>query len=370
MEKKYAIGLLILFWSSIFWGKAQTAIKMEEFGGVYKIPCKVNGLALKFIFDSGASDVSISLTEALFMLKNEYLSENDIVGTDYHQNANGEIKEGTKLNIKCIEVGGLKIYNVQASVTHTDNAPLLFGQSALKRFGKFSIDYSTDTLFLGSIKNNGSGITQTEPAVDQTSQKVCKDIDGNIYKTVKIGTQIWMAENLRASHFRDGSAITEIEDNGIWAYNNKRSMPTSAWCYYQGNASRNAIYGKLYNWYIVSDPRDVCPIGWHVPTDDEFTRLISTLGGDDIAGGKMKAIELWNAPNTGADNSSGLTALPGGSRLWSGDFFNLGKYCYFWSSTQEGNEGAWDCVVGYTNTKLPRDSNVKGNGYSVRCVED
>lgn len=115
-------------------------------GGTYEIPCKVNGLALKFIFDTGASDVSISLTEALFMLKNGYLSEDDIIGTQYYSIANGEIAEGTTIRIKKLEFGGLTLYNVDASIVHELQAPLLLGQSAISRLGKIQIDPSNSTL--------------------------------------------------------------------------------------------------------------------------------------------------------------------------------------------------------------------------------
>lgn len=115
-------------------------------GGTYEIPCKVNGLALKFIFDTGASDVSISLTEALFMLKNGYLSEDDIIGTQYYSIANGEIAEGTTIRIRKLEFGGLTLYDVDASIVHELKAPLLLGQSAISRLGKIQIDPKNSTL--------------------------------------------------------------------------------------------------------------------------------------------------------------------------------------------------------------------------------
>lgn len=125
---------------------AQTVIKMEKLNEVYVMPCIVNGLNLKFIFDTGASDVSISLTEALFMLKNDYLSETDLIGTEYYRIANGDVEEGTKIILKTIEIGNLKLNNVSASVVHNLNAPLLLGQSALSKLGKIEFDYSKGTL--------------------------------------------------------------------------------------------------------------------------------------------------------------------------------------------------------------------------------
>ena len=134
---------------------AQTVVKMEKINDVYVIPCKVNGLNLNFIFDTGASDVCISTTEALFMLKNGYLFERDLIGTEYYRIANGDVEEGTKILIRTIEIGNLKLYNVNASIVHNLNAPLLFGQSALSKLGKFEFDYLRSTLtILGNISNN------------------------------------------------------------------------------------------------------------------------------------------------------------------------------------------------------------------------
>lgn len=120
----------------------------KEQGGIYTIPCKVNGLPLKFVFDTGASSVSISQSEAIFMLKNGYLSINDIVGSQQFQTASGAVLEGTKIIIKKIEIGGLILRNVEASVVHSTNAPLLLGQSVLSRLGKISIDYRKSSLII------------------------------------------------------------------------------------------------------------------------------------------------------------------------------------------------------------------------------
>ena len=195
---------LFIIYSCLFSGNAQTTIKMEKTGGVYKIPCKVNGLGLKFIFDTGASDVSLSLTEALFMLKNGYLSDKDFLGTEYYRIANGDIQEGTKVNLKSIEIGGQKIYNVEASIAHTTDAPLLFGQSALQRFGKFSIDYSTNSLILG-----GNASSTQKSNLNHAS--------------VKIGTQEWMTTNLNVERFRNGDTIREAKTNEEWVIARKIS---------------------------------------------------------------------------------------------------------------------------------------------------
>jgi uncharacterized protein (TIGR02145 family) len=205
-----------------------------------------------------------------------------------------------------------------------------------------------------------------------TAQKdTIKDIDSNVYKTVKIGNQVWMAENLKTAHYRDGSPITEIAIDTLWA-----NAKTGAWCYYQSNPANNPIYGKLYNWYAVADTHHLCPTGWHVPMNDEWTVLTDYLGGDTVAGGKMKAMTLWKGPNTSADNSSGFSALPAGSRYTDGNrytavtFYYLGNYGCFWSSTEGGRVVAFFRSLDYRSSDVYRYVDGKGNGLSVRCVGD
>lgn len=146
----YRRMLVVLLLFETLSSSAQTTIQMEQTGGVYTVPCKVNGLPLRFIFDTGASDVSISLSEAAFMLKNGYLSEDDVLGTEQYRIANGEIQEGTMIIIRTLEIGSTSLRNVQASIVHSMSAPLLLGQSAISRFGGFSVNYATSTLTLGT----------------------------------------------------------------------------------------------------------------------------------------------------------------------------------------------------------------------------
>jgi clan AA aspartic protease (TIGR02281 family) len=156
----YKIVLLIFLSIISLLSFAQTTIEMEKKNGVYYVPCLVNGLKLKFIFDTGASDVSISLSEAAFMLKNGYLDKEDIKGKEYYSIASGEIAEGTKVTIKQLEIGGKTLFNVEASIVHTLSAPLLLGQSALQKFGSFSIDYSTNSLIIGKqVKSSATSIS-------------------------------------------------------------------------------------------------------------------------------------------------------------------------------------------------------------------
>jgi len=167
--------------------------------------------------------------------------------------------------------------------------------------------------------------------------------DGKTYKTIKIGNQIWMAENLS---YNPG--------NGSWAYDN--------------NSSNEAIYGRLYNWETA---KTVCPSGWHLPNDDEWIELTDYLGGKEVAGGKLKEIgEIhWLSPNRGATNENGFTALPGGYRNYNGKFFDIGYGGYFWSTTEDSNY-AWPRLVSYNDINVLRSTNYKEEGFSIRCVKD
>ena len=160
--------------------------------------------------------------------------------------------------------------------------------------------------------NNDSSVKDTtigKPGANIT------DVEGNSYKTVTIGTQTWMAENIKVSKYSDGTTIPNITDNTQW-----QNDTSGAWSYYNNDAANNTKYGKLYNWYAVSKTsngnKNVCPTGWHVPTDAEWTVLIDYLGGETVAGSKMKEVGTtsWNIPNTDATNTSLFSALPGGSR--------------------------------------------------------
>jgi uncharacterized protein (TIGR02145 family) len=198
--------------------------------------------------------------------------------------------------------------------------------------------------------------------------KPLKDIDGNGYDTVKIGTQFWMKQNLTTSHYRNGDPIPEITSNAVWS-----SLTTGAWCWYNNDsATYAATYGKLYNWYAVNDPRGLAPKGWHVPSDAEWTSLSNSLGGDPVAGGKMKETGTthWKTPNTGATNSSGFKCLPGGSRDYDGAFNDIGNLGEFWSSTEFDAANVFGRGLGSSNGSIGRGTNHKKSGLSVRCLRD
>ncbi len=196
------------------------------------------------------------------------------------------------------------------------------------------------------------------------------DVENNTYKTVTIGTQTWMAENLKVSKYSDGTAIPNITDNTQWY------QSSTAWCYYNNDVANNAKYGKLYNWNAVSKTsngnKNVCPTGWHVPTDAEWTVLTDYLGGESVAGGKMKEVGTasWNIPNTEATNTSLFSALPGGYRFLNGNYGDIGNLGYWWSSSEYSPNSAWGRVLNFSNGSAGRVNLNKGGGFSVRCLRD
>jgi uncharacterized protein (TIGR02145 family) len=197
------------------------------------------------------------------------------------------------------------------------------------------------------------------------------DFDGNLYQTQIIGTQEWMAENLKSSSYCNGELIPNITDGSQWS-----NLTFGAWCNYENVVSNNSNYGKLYNWYSISDPRNICPCGWHVPSDSEWGVLINYLGGSSLAGGKMKVTgnSIWNSPNVGATNESGFSALPGGYCDSLSLFYNLGYSGNWWSSTevfsQWGISNAWFRSISYDYSSAYRNATSIKNGFSVRCIRD
>ncbi len=210
---------------------------------------------------------------------------------------------------------------------------------------------------------------------------VC-DIDGNCYETIQIGEQLWMAENLKVTHYNNGDEIPTGYSNSEWG--DLEETETGAYAVYDDDPSNAEIYGNLYNWYATQDSRGLAPDGWHVPTDDEIKELEMYLGmsqeeadswgwrGTD-EGGKLKEAGTahWASPNTGATNESGFTALPGGSRFYNdGIYQNMGGLGYFWSSSEDDSNYAWIRLLSYNFPGIHRGNYNKRSGFSVRCVKD
>jgi uncharacterized protein (TIGR02145 family) len=186
-----------------------------------------------------------------------------------------------------------------------------------------------------------------------------------VLPSVTIGTQIWTTNNLNVTTYKNGDIIPEIQNATAWA-----SLTTGAWCHYNNDPANDAIYGKLYNWYAVTDSRGLAPSGYHVPTDAEWTTLTTFLGGETVAGGKMKATTLWNSPNQDATNSSGFTGFPGGYRSSIGAFSNIGGIGLWWSSSELDTTYAWSRFLSYDLGFAFRSNTSKKNGFSVRCLKD
>jgi uncharacterized protein (TIGR02145 family) len=194
----------------------------------------------------------------------------------------------------------------------------------------------------------------------------------NITDTVKIGTQVWMSKNLNVDHYRNGELIPEVTDTLEWI-----SLKTGAWCYYNNDSATGEIYGKLYNWYAVNDPRGLAPKGWHVPGNKEWGKLISNLGGEKVAGSKLKeaGTSHWKSPNTESTNEVGFTAIPGGWRSLGGiidpsGFNYIGIYGNWWTSSESDAENAFYINLISMFTIANIYAYYKEDGFSVRCVRD
>jgi uncharacterized protein (TIGR02145 family) len=205
--------------------------------------------------------------------------------------------------------------------------------------------------------------------IEVTPEETVTDIDGNVYHTIKIGTQVWMVENLNTTRYSNGDPIPEVADEASWI-----SLSSGAYCDHNNDPSFSVIYGKLYNLYAVIDNRNIAPQGWHVASDTEWTTLITYLGGITVAGGKLKeaGITHWPSPNTDASNSSGFSALPGGYRDDRGKFNTLASGNW-WSSSlyvESGVSGAWSRSMSYVNAGVVRFDAGPTYGQSVRCVKN
>jgi uncharacterized protein (TIGR02145 family) len=253
----------------------------------------------------------------------------------------------------------------------------------------FSVSPIGDTLVIG----NGApliipGLSALNPPVPDGLPHTCglegvhnedvtygsvTDVDGNVYKTIVVSGMEWMAENLNVGHFQNGSLIGIVEDNTSW--NTPVQSPFS--CYYQNQMANACPYGRIYNFYAVTDSRGLCPVGWHVPDNYEWQQLHDALGGTSVAGGAMKTegtVEanngLWYSPNTAATNASGFSAVPGGYRSQFGVFTQKGYGAYYWANQSAGGNDGWFQQLNYNQ------ANATGNifdgrfGASVRCMRD
>lgn len=185
--------------------------------------------------------------------------------------------------------------------------------------------------------------------------------------TISISNQQWMGKNLDVSTYQDGTVIPQVTDANAWA-----GLTTGAWCYYNNDPINGAIYGKLYNWHAVNDPRGLAPKGWHIASDAEWTNLTANLGGESRAGGRMKTTgtTLWNSPNITDAMISGYAGLPGGLRSYSGAFKDVGYYAYWWSASECNSTSAWYRGLNNSMVLTFAACSRKTDGFSVRCLKD
>jgi uncharacterized protein (TIGR02145 family) len=185
---------------------------------------------------------------------------------------------------------------------------------------------------------------------------------------ITICNQVWSLENLSVVTYNNGDPIPEVSDPVAW-----QNLTTGAWCWYQNDsATYAATYGRIYNWYAVVDPRGLAPIGWHIPSDDEWLAVIACLGNELVAGGKMKAVSpLWDPPNIAATNSSGFTGLPAGGRNGSDGLFGAVNFLgFWWASTEFDATDAWFSELKNNDAGVYRSHAPKADGVSVRCIKD
>ncbi len=245
--------------------------------------------------------------------------------------------------------------------------------------GQLTAQRSIKTADLDSItfqRPNTSGINIAGPNVT--------DIDGNTYQSVTNCGLTFTKQNLNVSKYSDGTPIPQVTDPTAW-----QNLTTGAWCYHNNDPANGAVYGKLYNWYAAAGIYDaasaanpalrkkLAPTGWHVPTDPEWTQLTDCLGGEGVAGGKMKSTGtiqsgtgLWQDPNTAATNESGFSGLPAGYRLNVGTFSDFGYYGHWWSSSENFPTDAWYRTLFSDDGTARRATYNKKDGFSLRCLRD
>ena len=224
----------------------------------------------------------------------------------------------------------------------------------------FSIILVSISLFFVSCK-------QDEPKPEPTT---VTDIDGNVYNIITIGNQKWLAENLRVSHYNNGDAI---ETTSPASQDLTGQSDTKFQWSYNGNTTNLSTYGLLYSWNAITDSRGIAPEGWHVPTESEWNELITFLGGENVAGGKLKATgnAYWISPNNGATNEVNFSAMPNGNRNVNGEFFDQQYHATWWTSTGNGNGSGNYKMIHKDEAKIY--SSYYGDAkiaFGVRCIKD
>jgi uncharacterized protein (TIGR02145 family) len=307
--------------------------------------------------DSDSENVTI-IPLAPTNLTGEVISGSQI-NLVWSDNSTNEI--GFKVERKTITGTFVEIGNTTTNITTFNDTGLTQNTSYTYRIYSYNSS--------GNSPNYSNEITLV------TLNTTALDLDGNIYPLVTICGKTWSRTNLNVSRYKNGEIIPQVT-----SYNEWLNSTNGAWCYFENNSTNGLIYGKIYNWYAINDPRGLAPEGYHIPSETEWNELINCLdvnanGGSttpNIAGGKMKSTgtSLWTSPNTGATNESGFTGLPGGYRSNGGQFFDVGGRGYWWSSTQFNQQQAWTRHVNNVTAQVNKFLNYKNSGFYVRFVKN
>lgn len=274
---------------------------------------------------------------------------------------NGTVNANWVSTVVTFEYGLTEAYGMTVTATQSPvTGNILTNVSA----GIYGLNPGTNYHFRVKAVNS-LGTTYGE---DKTFTTLIVDRDGNVYQQIIIGTQVWMSSNLKTTRYNDGTLIPNITDPADWS-----GLSTDGYCWYNNDAvTYKNSYGALYNWYSVNTGK-LCPDGWHVPTDSEWTTLTDYLGGESNAGGKLKETGTWHwlSPNLGATNETGFTALPGSFRDQDGSFSdNFGRNGYWWSTSESGVNNAWSRYLHYNLGSVGRGDDIKKDGFSVRCIKN
>jgi uncharacterized protein (TIGR02145 family) len=261
------------------------------------------------------------------------------------------------------------VYLSDSQNPETTGARLKMGNDTGLFLGRITGLLPSTPYYVKAYATNAKGEALGEQ-VDFITAGTITDYDNNVYETVKIGSQLWMAENLKTTHFLNGDLIKTTNPATLDIMS--ENSPEYQWSY-GGNDANVQIYGRLYTWYTIMDTKKVCPSGWHIPSDNEWTILENTLGGYSTAGSKLKETgnDHWLSPyNIDATNESCFSGLPGGNRNSNGSFFLIQNNAYWWSSTISESASSWARTLNSGNSNVVRSGVVKSWGLSVRCIKD
>ena len=353
-----------------------------------------SAVSLTFMIHDGSATGTVVYQESHALTSNAQGLVSCVVGS-------GVVSQGNFANINW--GGGAKFLHVMMGSTDLGTQQMLSVPYAFYSNGvDVRVSETGDTLTIGGNSvivpgisaanaNNNNIPTSGLGAVVLPGNNTCADqfinvvgcngqtsltYDGRTYDLVEIGGQCWFADNLATDQYRNGDLIPTGLDYTTWPYTTE-----GAYAIYNNDPANDITYGKLYNWYTTVDTRGLCPTGWHVPTDCEWMFLEGSLGMSvadqesigfrgTTEGGALKITTIWNLPNSGATNSSGFTALPGGYRDFSGNYYHLGHGCNWWSTINFGSDNAWSRNMDTVSSNVSRNNYKKQDGFSVRCLRD